>query len=332
MLIFFYCRAFLFGLILLLTSAVQSGADKKDEIGFERRALTLTEADQAAFGIQTFRVSATDYSGEYEAIAKVIGIEPLLALRSRYTVARAELKSAGARLNQVTQSLKRHENLFRDGISPKRSILELTTQKLTEQAAQETAQAKLSALVNEARLNWGPRLSEWILSGQPDKLSQLFSGRKMLLQVILPPNQQLPANPGPVMVEPSGRRERAIAADFIAPATQTDYSGQGESYYFLCENNNFRVGMKMTAWVGDPGLKIQGVIVPGSALIWYMGQTFIYTKLSGDQFVRRELKKFKPAGEGYFVQDGLKEGEAIVSTGAQMLLSQEMRQHIPDED
>ena len=331
MLIFFYCRVLLFSLIFLSTTA-RAGADKYEENKLAKQPLTITRENQAVFGLETIVVKAIAYSGEYEAVARVIAIEPLLALRSRYTVARAELKAAAARLNQVSQSLKRHEDLFRDGISPKRSILELTTQKLTEQAAQETAQAKLAALANEARLNWGTKLAEWILTGQPAHLSALASGQKMLLQITLPASQLLSIPSGPILVEPYGRRERAVKAVFIAPATQTDYSGQGESYYFLCENNNFRVGMKMTAWIGNSSLQAQGVMVPGSAVIWYKGQTYLYLKNAADQFTRREIHHFKPDGANYFVQQGLEEGDEIVSVGAQLLLSQELRDSVRDED
>jgi hypothetical protein len=38
------------------------------------------------------------------------------------------------------------------------------------------------------------------------------------------------------------------------------------------------------------------------------------------------------SGDGYFVSEGLKPDEELVIIGGQMLLSEEMRGQIPDED
>ena len=75
-----------------------------------------------------------------------------------------------------------------------------------------------------------------------------------------------------------------------------------------------------------------GVIIPKSALIWYMDQAFVYLKTAEDTFSRRTLEHYSASADGYFIPDAIKPGEQIVTKGAQMLLSEELRGQIPSED
>jgi hypothetical protein len=90
--------------------------------------------------------------------------------------------------------------------------------------------------------------------------------------------------------------------------------------------------MKVTAWIPEPTLGRSGVIVPESALLWYLDQVYVYIKVAQDTFSRRLIKEFLDVPEGYFIKDDIKAGEEAVTTGAQMLLSAELRGQIPDED
>jgi hypothetical protein len=73
-------------------------------------------------------------------------------------------------------------------------------------------------------------------------------------------------------------------------------------------------------------------MIPKSALIWHLDQAFVYIKTGKDRFSRRPVTHFSATADGYFISDGIGPGEELVTTGAQMLLSEEMRGQIPDED
>ncbi|MGZ5055641.1 MAG: efflux RND transporter periplasmic adaptor subunit, partial [Methylobacter sp.] len=75
-----------------------------------------------------------------------------------------------------------------------------------------------------------------------------------------------------------------------------------------------------------------GVIIPKSALVWYMDQAFVYIKTAEEQFSRRTIDHYSATADGYFVGNGINAGEQLVVTGGQMLLSEELRGQIPDED
>jgi hypothetical protein len=74
------------------------------------------------------------------------------------------------------------------------------------------------------------------------------------------------------------------------------------------------------------------VNIPKSALIWHLGQAFVFVKSADQQFALRALANYTPSLQGYFVTGALQPGEEIVTTGAQTLLSQHLKALIPSED
>jgi len=135
----------------------------------------------------------------------------------------------------------------------------------------------------------------------------------------------------------------------ISAAPQTDTTAQGESYFFQTDgrrncsrqscgihtipgDNPIRTGMSVAAWIPEQGENRSGVIIPKSALAWYMDQAFVYIKTAEEQFSRRTIDQYSATNGGYFVGSGINAGEQLVVTGGQMLLSEEFRGQIPNED
>ncbi|MEQ1738273.1 MAG: efflux RND transporter periplasmic adaptor subunit [Methyloglobulus sp.] len=304
---------------------------KAQQVGGQPSVMIDSET-QVASGLKTILVSLVQHQAEFESVGKVISIQPLLALRERYLVAQAELNGAKARLKQAGQNLKRQQELFRHGIAAKRSLQEQEVLGSTDQALVEASQIRLLSVANETRLLWGKELAEWALSDKAGKLKELLLGQQQLLQITLPANKQLPSQIDKLFVEPTGQRSKATPATLISRSTQVDNTMQGESYFFKVNGEGLSVGMKITVWIPEPTLGQSGVIVPESALIWYMDQVYVYIKVAKDTFSRRLIKEFSLVRDGYFVKDDITAGEEVVTTGGQMLLSEELRGQIPDED
>jgi hypothetical protein len=316
-----------------LVSADGDGVIKSQMQRLGGQSIVVIDAKtQAESGLKTVIVEPVQHHAEFEAIGKVISIQPLLALRERYLVAQAELNGAKARLKQAGQSLKRQQELFRHGIAAKRSLQEQEAQGSADQALVDASQVRLMTIANEARLDWGKTLAEWALSDKAGRLKEFLASRQHLLQITLPTNKQLASEIDTIAIEPSGHRNKARPAALISRSTQADNTMQGESYFFQVSSQGLIIGMKVSAWIPEPTLEQSGVIVPESGLVWYMDQVYVYIKASKDTFTRRIIKDFSIAPEGYFIKDDIKAGEEVVTTGGQMLLSEELRGQIPDED
>jgi hypothetical protein len=77
---------------------------------------------------------------------------------------------------------------------------------------------------------------------------------------------------------------------------------------------------------------MRSFIIPESALIWYLDQAYVYCKIGKENFSRRLLRSIAATSDGYFVTEGMESGDEIVITGGQLLLSEELKNQIPDED
>ncbi len=291
----------------------------------------LSGKAQSLSGLLTKKLTTVSHQAEFTAYAKAINIQPLFELRRRYLLALTEQNGAVARFKQAEQSIKRQQDLFRDGATSKRNLQLQQAQWQTDKAQLDASGLQGKAIVEESRLVWGKKLTERALAMDSDLLGDFLSGQKILLQVTLPANKQLANTIKHIEVDATGNRSIAIPAELVSAALQTDSTAQGESYFFQADGSHIRFGMRVVAWIPDQDKEQSGVIIPKSALIWHLDQAFVYVKTAAEQFSRRNIEYFSPVSEGYFVNKGLNTGELLVTTGGQMLLSEEFKVQIPSE-
>lgn len=296
------------------------------------RTVFLDAKAQSLSGLQTITLTSVSHHVEFSAYGKAINIQPLIELRRRYSVAMTERSGAAARFNQAEQNIKRQQDLYRDGATSKRNLQVQQAQWQTDKAQVDASSVQGTAIADEARLNWGKTLTEWALSRDSGKLDAFLSGQKALLQITLPVNKQLASDIQGIDVEATGNRSAASKAELISIAPQTDTIAQGESYFFQTNGNRIRPGMRVAAWIPEQGENRSGVVIPKSALIWYMDQAFVYIQTDAEHFSRRTIDQYSPTTDGYFAGNGINAGEQLVITGGQMLLSEELKGQIPDED
>jgi hypothetical protein len=76
---------------------------------------------------------------------------------------------------------------------------------------------------------------------------------------------------------------------------------------------------------------VQGVAVPRAAILWYAGRSWVYLRRGEDQFFRRPLDIAGELREAYFAT-ALSAGAEVVISGAQLLLSEELKYQIKNEN
>jgi hypothetical protein len=74
-----------------------------------------------------------------------------------------------------------------------------------------------------------------------------------------------------------------------------------------------------------------GIIIPSSAVVWYAGTPWVYFKQGKDQFVRKPISADTEVEAGWFNQ-GLDANSEVVVNGAQLLLSEEFKYLIKNEN
>lgn len=297
--------------------------------------IELTPETQTISGIRVQPAEAMQYREEIHALAEVISVTPLLELRTTRDTLQAEIRISEVQLQHSREAYRRLSLLHEDNANiSTRQLQEARAQMQADGARLEAQKQKLRSLREETVQVWGETLSQWALGDTGHSLfDQLLKRQEVLLNLTLGRDQTLPETSRVVFVNRDGNRRNARKAYLISPAPRTEPNLQGETYFFRTQAHKLRVDMRVHAWIPVSGEILDGVYAPAEAIVWQAGQPWIYLHDGDDFFYRRTLENPHKLGDGWFIPaDQISEGELIVTTGAQMLLSEEYRWQIPDED
>ena len=292
----------------------------------------LDDDAQETSGLETLKLKQIEYQAESIAYGKAIKLSPLLTIRNQYLLATAQQSSAKARLTQAEKNIARLRNLHKDEAISTRKLQKWQTQWQSDKAIYNSSHYQSEIIINNSQLHWGKTLTQWATDIHSAQFKQLINGEIILLQITLPANSSLPPLSNTIYISPVGNRNLAFAASFINPIPQVDSFSQGLQYIFQTDNPTIKPGMNFTAWIPQNKQTQTGVIIPESSIAWHLGQAFVFIKIDEEHFVHRNISKPIKVPNGYFIAKQIADGEEIVVTGTQMLLSHEFRSQIPDED
>lgn len=310
-----------------------SGEHTAGEIMSGRFLVHMPKEIQARANLQLLRLMRAEHRDETHALARIVDIQSLLELRLRYREAETEKNIAQATLQISGQEFERLKLLRSEASNiSERQLQQARLEWMSNQSHLQSAEVKMDNLRNQLIQGWGPLLTEAILNGS-DLAENLFARRSVLLLVTLEGGRLLPANTDSILVNVHGNREQTQAAFYISPAAFTDNRIYGQTYFFhTSANAALRMGAYLDAWIPAGKASQEGVYIPPAAVIWYADKPWVYVKSGADTFARREVRVYSVTRDGWFVRDGFSPDEEIVLYGGQMLLSEEFRWSIPDED
>jgi hypothetical protein len=173
-------------------------------------------------------------------------------------------------------------------------------------------------------LSWGKAVAGQ--TGLPAFVQSLTSLETALVRVDLPVGDTLKAPPtGARIEELSGQ---SVDAEFLEAAPSVDPQMQGRGFIFLLKPNSLRLtsGESVVGYIKIPGEPLVGAIIPREAVVRTEGAGWVYVLNSvGDAFTRIEVALDHPTEAGWFVTRGVTAGDSVVVTGAQQLLSFEIK-------
>ncbi|OQW75530.1 MAG: hypothetical protein BVN35_07665 [Proteobacteria bacterium ST_bin11] len=311
------------------TSTAQT---KPSGVTADPAVLELDPTGQKLAGVKTQTLAKVRQTPEFAAYGTVVNPEPLLNIRQQFLAASALQDSAQARYSEAEQNLHRTRDLHQQDIVSTRRLQE-------QQAIWQADKANLAAnsyqqelITANSRLVWGDTISNWFTKAQDKNATQLLEHRAQLLQITLPANSRLDPTVSTIRIHERGQRNAALPATLVSAAPQVDPVSQGLRYFFRCMDCRLPFGSHLTAWIPEGGLGDSGVTIPQSAVVWHLGQAFVFIQTDAAHFSRRALNQHSNTSQGYFVASGIEPGEDVVITGAQTLLSQQLKGLIPDED
>ena len=300
-----------------------------------QNAIQLDIALQEQSGIKTQQLEAMEIREEIDAFGRVFNINGLVKLRSNLNKINGQKNVVLSELSVANKKLKRLQVLHKEAANiSTRQLQEAEAESITQQAKLKTLNSQLTDVLAEAEQAWGSVLTAWVTDNQTDAFEQLLSGKNVIVFVALRAIDTLPDQTEYVYIGRNGNRTLAQKAVYISPAIESDLVLQGETYYFMADasREKYRAGMHVHVWVPQTSESIAGVFVPESAVVWSSGKPWVYTKNSDELFIKHVINSPVELDEGIFVAKGLEVGDKVVTSGAQMLLAEEYRWSIPDED
>ena len=272
----------------------------------------MSDDDQGDAGIVFGNPVAGQWSQEVKGYGRVLDPAPLAGLDN-------ELVSAQAAASATAQEWGRQKTLSAQTNTSARAL------QAAEAAAQHD-QLAVQSVRDRLTLAWGA-----VLAGRNDLAGfvQLLTDRQaVLLRVDLPGGESLAAPPaGARVVTLSGK---TTEAKYLSPVTEVDPLIQGQGFVFSIQPNEIYLapGQAVTVWLQVPGEPLAGVIIPRDAVVRLEGAGWVYVMdkdKGGEGFTRRKIPLDRPTEGGWFVTGNVKVDDYVVVTGAQTLLSEELK-------
>lgn len=299
--------------------------------------ITLSEKSQKLSGIQVTALQSATHHAAAGAFGSVVGIEGLVDLRARYQAALAEVGVVRSTLTNAQQEFQRLLLLNKDNRNVSDRAVQAAESVLKgEQAKLAAAETQVAGIRDNLRQQWGETLANWAMQpGANEALSRLLQYKDALVKVTLPFDAS-PDSRSQLRVAPIGEQGNTVNAQLVSVSPQADTTVQGKTYFYRAPADNLRAGMRVSAQLAREDAALQGVIVPHAAVVWFSNKAWVYQKVAADKFVRREINTDVEANQatinGWFNTSGINEGDEVVTSGAQLLLSEELKFQIRDEN
>lgn len=298
-----------------------------------RPIVRIAVQSQKAAGIAVQPLKSAQREAAFEAYGIVVNLQPLAELRGRYLAAAAESRALRATLAAAESESRRMEMLFRDDRNVSEQAMTAAQARYRAELSRQAAADQAAASIRDAiRGTWGETVTGWAVNPDSQTIRSLLQQAAFLVQLVLPHDLPRAAVRGKIAVAPAAARENSRPASFVADSPQIDPAFPGETYFYLVAGGGFRAGMRVAARIGMGGAPVSGVIVPSAAVVWHAGKAWAYVKDDEQSFARFEVSTAEELDGGWFNTAGFDDDDEVVVSGAQLLLSEELKYQIRNEN
>lgn len=284
-----------------------------------RPVVKIDAATQQRNGIATSSVAAASRGAPVRAFASVLDVARLTDLSNTYLTANTQVAATRAKAAASRAARDRTRLLYRDAQNVSLAQFQAAEAAYqADQAAASAAQAQLQTTIATARQEFGSTLNLG-----SSLVANLMQRQLVLLQVTAPSDAVVRSPPDPITVQGDGGT--TVRVRFVSRAVRTDPRIQGSSFYYVAPaSSGLLPGMNVVALLPG-GQTMNGAAAPLAAVVSWQGRSWVYRRAGPITFERVAISTDVPAPNGGYLVRGLSPGDAVVTRGAQLLLSEEMR-------
>lgn len=297
-------------------------------------AINISPATQKQSEITTTPLKSSKHQSSVSSYGSVLAIDTLIDLRTRYLAAKADIEVLRAALNYNKGEFNRLQTLNQDdkNVSDK-AVATARSNIKADEAKIAAAESSAKNIADSIRQLWGDTLAQHATNTEKsDLLQNLISNQEVLIQITLPFDAAEPAEKSSIMIAPTASPTQSIRALYISRAPASSATIQGKTYFYHAKTRELRAGMQINAVSTTSSQINEGVIIPNNAIIWYAGKSWVYKRTAEDKFIRVPVTTEIELENGWFYQGSLRPNDEVVTSGAQLLLSEEFKSQITNEN
>ena len=298
-------------------AAAAEGAPKEEEKP-EDFVVTLEKEKWQALDIDKAEPEKTELKPQRIAFGRVLDPTLIVTLDGELATAEATLAASRAEYDRTQKLLAAGENTSRKAAE-------------TAEAQFRADEIKADGLHRSALIEWGPAFAKLAAAARREFVERLVHGETSLIRVDILPGDALAEQPKAARILVMGREQQPVETENITPAADVDAKTQAQGFILRVDKSPFalRPGMALTAWLELPEKPRAGFAVPRSAVLRHDGRAWVYVQEEEEKFVRKPVTLDTPldGDKGWFIAEGggIKADDVLVTTGAQSLLSEELK-------
>ena len=127
-----------------------------------------------------------------------------------------------------------------------------------------------------------------------------------------------------------------LLAKYFSEAPQLDKNLQGKTYFYVAFNNKLRFDSRLIVSASqsiNTNESTKYLFIPKESIVWNAGKAWIYIKIAEDKFIRKAIDTNNEDNDGWMIkEDQIKENDEIVLSGSQLMLSEEFKYQIKNEN
>jgi hypothetical protein len=341
-----------FVIILLIWVVILMGSDEfvDDDLFDEEETLSfievndeglnqirLTEAIVKNSGIQTTKIIISNKQSSFSNYGIVQATDTLIDLKNIYDQLMQEINTLQNQINTEEKKYLAFVDLNADGKNiSDQALLDQQTLVNNLRVSVEKKVVLKKNLQQKVLSQWGSKFYMAITGKAKDKqLNPLLNGEARLVKITLPSSDSDNSIPRKIIFTPiNGNNE--TEGIYLDKAPTIEPSILGQTFYYLIQSPDIRIGSKLIGFYKEKqnnDKQMNRYEVQSSSIVWSNGLPWVYIEEEPFLFVKKPVSLENEIKDGWLViSEALSTNDIIVSKGAQLLLSEEYKYQIKNEN
>jgi len=287
-------------------------------------------------GIKLQKISISTHEQSIPSYGITVNLSPLLKNQNDFTNLKYQKTKLLAKLDEEAERISKLIILNKDNKNIADSVVHKKNIEISDLKNDiAIINNNIKNLLFNIDHRWGKDFKELIADSKNHYLEKLLHNEYRLIKITVPINQTLDIIPKEIKVSPSNQPKKTYKATLISKAQDIDQAIQGKSFYYYVTENDLEIGLKLKAFIVIDKIESDNtyLFIPKESVIWSSGKAWVFIKNNEGNFLRRPLPRLLEIDGGWIIKEGIiMKNDKIVVDGAQLLLSEEFKYQIKNEN